>query len=126
MEKERPPKSRRGTENRKKTIPVTSRYDEQEFAELNEAAGRAGLTRASYQRVQSLSVPKTRSVRRAPVERRALAMILGQLGKIGSNMNQIAHAAHLGYEDRREVVSTVAEMRELLPVIFETLGRRGP
>ena len=70
---------------------VTSPYDEAEFAELEEAASRAGLTRASYQRVQSLATPKTRSTRRAPIERETLAKVLGQLGKIGSNLNQIAH-----------------------------------
>ena len=50
-----PTRSRRGSETRKKTRPVTSRYDAAEFAELDEAASRAGLTRASYQRVQSLA-----------------------------------------------------------------------
>src|SRR5271170_4606279 len=103
--KERVTKPRRGTETRKKTLLVTSRYDAEEFAELEEAASRAGLTRASYQRVQSLAKPKTRSTRRAPVERELLAKILGQLGKIGSNLNQIAHSANLGREVQAEIAA---------------------
>ena len=124
MEQEGAFKSRRGSETRKKTIPVTSRYDEAEFAELDEAASRAGLTRASFQRVQSLAKPKTRSTRRAPIERELMARVLGQLGKIGSNLNQLAHAAHLDNAQTGEVMATVAELRGLLPPIMEALGRK--
>ena len=124
MPKAPTPKPRRGTETRKKSIPVTSRYDPEEFAELEEAASRAGMTRASFQRVQSLAAPKTRSTRRAPLERETLAKVLGQLGKIGSNLNQLTHAAHLSRAERGEIVATVAEMRGLLPVLLEALGRK--
>jgi hypothetical protein len=117
--------SRRGTETRKKTIPVTSRYDADEFAQLDEAASRAGLTRASFQRVQSLTTtPKTRSTRRAPVERELLAKTLGQLGKIGSNLNQIAHAANINEADQFDIGAAVAELRAFLPLILESLGRK--
>lgn len=117
-------KSRRGSETRKKSIPVTSRYDETEFAELDEAASRAGVTRASYQRIQSLSEPKTRSTRRAPIERELLAKVLGQLGKIGSNLNQLARAANVGETDRAEIVVAVAELRALVPDVQDALGRK--
>jgi Bacterial mobilisation protein (MobC) len=118
----RPIKPRRGTETRKKSYLVTSRYDAEEFAELEEAASRAGLTRASYQRVQSLSKPKTRSTRRAPVERELLAKVLGQLGKIGGNINQIAHHAHLGREVEAEVVAALALVRGFAPMLLSALG----
>ena len=118
------PSSRRGSETRKKSIPVTSRYDLAEFAELEEAASRAGMTRASFQRVQSLAEPKTRSTRRAPIERETLAKVLGQLGKIGSNLNQIARAANLNQAERAEIGTTVAELRGLLPALLEALGRK--
>ena len=119
----RPTKSRRGSEKRKKTLLVTSRYDEEEFAELSEAASRAGITLASYQRVQSLSKPKTRSTRRAPIERELLAKVLGQLGKIGSNLNQIAHQAHLGRDVSEEVLSELPGLRMAVPALLKALGR---
>ncbi len=120
-----PTRSRRGSETRKKTRPVTSRYDAAEFAELDEAASRAGLTRASYQRVQSLATtPKTRSTRRAPIERETGAKILGQLGKIGSNLNQIAHSAHLGLGVEAQLTGALVELRATLPVMLEALGRK--
>jgi hypothetical protein len=119
-----PTPSRRGSENRKKSFLVTSRYDEAEYAELDEAASRAGLTRASFQRVQSLAAPKTRSTRRAPIERELLAKVFGALGKVGSNLNQLAHASHLDRADRAEIMATVAEMRALVPDIQAALGRK--
>lgn len=115
---------RRGTETRKKTFLVTSRYDEAEYAELDEAASRAGLTRASFQRVQSLAKPKTRSTRRAPIDRETLSKALGQLGKIGSNLNQIAHAAHMGQFEKYEMLATVTQLRATLPLLLEALGRK--
>jgi hypothetical protein len=117
-------KSRSGSETRKKSIPVTSRYDEAEFAELEEAASRAGLTRASYQRVQSLAAPKTRSTRRAPIDREMLAKLLGQLGKIGSNLNQITRAANSGGTLTGEIHAVIAEIRALVPLISEALTRK--
>jgi hypothetical protein len=116
--------ARRGSENRKKALMVTSRYDEAEFAELEAAASRAGLTRASFQRVQSLAAPKTRSTRRAPIERETLAKVLAQLGKVGSNLNQLTHAAHLGFVEKAEIDAELAYLRKLGPVILEALGRK--
>ena len=116
--------ARRGSENRKKALMVTSRYDEAEFAELEEAASRAGLTRASFQRVQSLAAPKTRSTRRAPIEGETLGKVLAQLGKVGSNLNQLTHAAHLGNSEQAEIAATLAEVRAVLPPILQALGRK--
>ena len=122
--KARTGQARRGTETRKKTTCVTSRYDDEELAELIEAASKAGMTPASYQRVQSLAQPKTRSTRRAPIDREMLGKTLGQLGKIGSNLNQLAHAANLDRTYRAEIMDAVAEYRALGPHLMEALGRK--
>jgi len=118
-------KSRSGSQRRKKLHMVTTAYDAAEFAQLEEAASRAGLTRASYQRVQTLgTAPKTRSTRRAPIERELLAKSLGQLGKIGSNLNQLAHAANIDQSDEAKIMAAVAELRDLLPDFLQALGRK--
>ncbi|MDR3485310.1 MAG: MobC family plasmid mobilization relaxosome protein [Bradyrhizobium sp.] len=119
-------KSRCGSETRRRTYVVTTRYDEAEFAELDAAASRAGLTRASFQRVQSLSKPKTRSTRRAPVEKELLGRLLGQINKIGSNINQIARAANMGLGVRADLASALRELRDLIPVVMRALGRAAP
>lgn len=119
-----PPKAtRRGTEQRQKSLLVTSRYSPAEFQELDAAASRAGLTRASFQRVQSLGTPKTRSTRRPPIERELLAKLLGQLGRIGSNVNQVAHAANLGAKARPDWEATRAEVQEAARAIIAAMGR---
>ena len=118
-------KPRRGTETRQKSLVVTSRYSPDEFAQLDEAASRAGLSRASFQRVQSLGTPpKTRSTRRAPIERELLAKALGQLGRVGNNLNQIAHAANMGDAERFDLGAALAELRGLLPDFLQALGRK--
>jgi hypothetical protein len=105
---------------------VTTAYDDTELAALDDAASRAGLTRASYQRVQTLATPpKTRSTRRAPVEREMLAKALGQLGRVGNNLNQLARAANIDRTEREEIMITVAELRGMLPAFMQALGRSG-
>jgi hypothetical protein len=124
MENPKPKSRPSGSQKRKRFHMVTSAYDDAEFAELDQAASRAGVTRASYQRIQSLAAPKTRSTRRAPIERETLAKLLGQLGKVGGNLNQVAHAAHLGRAEVAEVMATLADVRALLPPMLEALGRK--
>ena len=124
MEKTKPKKSRSGSQTRQKLRMVTTAYDEDDFRKLDEAASRAGLTRASFQRVQSLSAPKTRSTRRPPIERAMLAKLLGQLGKVGSNLNQIAHAAHIDRAERGAASAVITELRALLPHILQAMGRK--
>ncbi len=115
-----------GSQRRKKLNMVTTAYDDTELAALDDAASRAGLTRASYQRVQTLATPpKTRSTRRAPVEREMLAKALGQLGRVGNNLNQLARAANIDRTEREEIMITVAELRGMLPAFMQALGRSG-
>ncbi len=117
-------KSRSGSQTRRKLHMVTTAYSDDELAELDEAASRAGLTRASFQRVQSLAKPKTRSTRRAPVDRELLARALGQLGKVGSNLNQIAKAANLDRMERADLGAALVEIRALAVVVMEAMGRK--
>lgn len=117
-------KTRSGSQTRKKLHMVTTGYDAEELARLDEAASRAGLTRASFQRVQTLAQPKTRSTRRAPVEKELLARLLGQLGKCGSNLNQIAKAANLDRAERADVAAAVAEVRAAAEVVITAMGRK--
>jgi hypothetical protein len=73
--------------------------------------------------MQSLARPRTRCVRRAPVEKELLSRVLGQLGKIGSNLNQIAHAAHLGYALHAELRVVLAALEGIVPLLMMALGR---
>jgi hypothetical protein len=73
---------------RTKLINVRCTVEEQ--AAIRQRARDAGLSVGAYLRVQALDSAGPRAVRRPPVEREELARLLGHLGKLGSNINQLA------------------------------------
>ena len=117
-------RSRSGTERRRKTHTVTSRFSPEEMKELDEAASEAGLTRASFVRARTLAAPVTRPTKRASIDRQLLARLLAQMARVGNNLNQIARAANVGEAHRYEAGDALAELRALAPLIHEALGRR--
>jgi hypothetical protein len=64
-------------------------------------------------------------VRRPPVERGELARILGELGKIGSNVNQIAKAIHTtrNLPSWSELAEIKADIAVLRAAVIKALGR---
>jgi Bacterial mobilisation protein (MobC) len=61
---------------------------------IKEGAARAGLSIGAYLRALALGHPGPRSVRRPLPGDTELARLLGHIGKIGSNVNQIAKIAN--------------------------------
>ncbi len=133
MDENAPARSRSGSEKRQRTKVRPIRLDEAELAECENAASRFGLTFSSFGRSAMLSIARgaalkglpVRSVRRPPVEKEMLAKLLGQLGKVGSNVNQVARAAHTTGAERAEIDATMAEVRAAAEAITSALGRRG-
>lgn len=113
-----------GSEKRQRTKVAMVRLTPQEKAAVEEAAAKAGLTVASYSRLQILGAPPPRSARRPPVEKEMLAKVLGQLGKAGSNLNQVARAANMGEDDLSETQQAVAEIREAAASVQALLRQR--
>lgn len=101
---EQQPRRVSGSEKRQRTERAFTRYSPAELAEVQDAASRYGVTVGTFTRSAALTAARgeglsalpVRSVRRPPVEREALARLLGQLGKVGGNLNQLAHAANSG------------------------------
>ena len=113
-----------GSEKRARTAHLTIRFTPDERASLDAAAERAGLTSGSYARQVLLGAPAPRQVRRPPVERRELARLLGELGHIGGNINQLAHASNSGLPVlRREIMDALAGLRAVREAILNALGR---
>lgn len=48
-------------------------------------------------------------------------LLIAELGRIGNNLNQIAHAAHLGRELRHMAEAALADVRALVAKITERL-----
>lgn len=86
-----------GSENRQKGFVVGVRVNEIEHAELKISAEAAGVSVPSFIRSKVLAEIQT-ATRPAPpsIDRKLLSQLLGQLGKVGSNINQIAHKLNEG------------------------------
>ena len=113
-----------GTEKRQRTRLKAIRLTPDELAAIEVAAERAGMTVGAYMRSVVLAAPVPRQSRRPPVERRALAQLLGQIGKLGSNVNQLAKYGNLGrlIEDRH-LAEAAADIAALRAAVMDALGR---
>jgi hypothetical protein len=92
---------------------------------LTAAAAQAGLSVGAYLRTMALGSPGPRAVRRPSVERADLARLLGELGKIGSNVNQLARAANTSGDMPAvdELAAITADVRVLRDALMKALGR---
>lgn len=111
---------------RTKLIPPI-RCTEEERVAIKAAADQAGLSVGAFVRALALGDAGPRAVRRPPVERKELARLLGHLGKVGSNINQLAHAYNSvrcipGFAELEAVRKEIGEMRDAL---MKALGRAG-
>jgi len=86
-----------GTEKRQKTTTTTLRLTPAERAVVVAAAEASGLGPSSFARLATLQAAggPAPNIRRKPdALRQDLARILGELGRIGSNVNQVARVAN--------------------------------
>jgi hypothetical protein len=98
---------------------ISVRCTAEDHAEIDEQATKAGLSKGAYLRALALGEPGPRAVRRPPIERKELARLLGHLGKVGSNINQLAHAknangAFPGLPELTAIRRDIGEMRDAL------------
>ena len=110
-----------------KTSFISVRCTAKERSQIDETARQRGLSIGAYLRALALGSAGPRAVRRPPIERKELARLLGHLGKVGSNLNQLAHAFN-----RDAKVPGLAELKairryaeELRDALMEALGRAG-
>ena len=116
-------RNRSGSQNRQRKRHVKIHLNEVEYEAVADQANRSGLSLSSLARAALLgaNVPVTR---RPPVEKALLAQALGQLGKIGSNMNQIAHRSNLGREPMEGLMEAeLSQLRLVRDAIMGALGR---
>ena len=117
-------RKRSGSENRARGNIVAFRVSEEERAVLEQAAELAGLTLGSYVRQRVLTAPKTRAVRRPPIEQKVLAQLLGQLGRVGGNIHQIVRHMNFGGDVMHdELRPALASFEEAAGAILQAMGR---
>jgi len=118
-----PWRGRRRVADRKEK-PISVRCTAKDHAVIDEAATKAGLSIGAYLRTLALGSAGPRAVRRPPIERRELARLLGHVGKVGSNLNQLAYAYN---RDRllpgfAELVAMRREVGEMRAALIKALG----
>lgn len=104
---------------------IAVRCTAEERTAISERAGQAGLSVGAYLRAVALGSPGPRAVRKPPVERKELARLLGWLGKLGSNVNQLAHGFN---RDRtlpgaRELAAIRRDVAQMRAALMKALGR---
>jgi hypothetical protein len=100
---------RSGSENRQRSRILTVRLTPQEAAAVRHKAKTHGQSVGALLRSNLLHV----RLQPSRVEQQAVARLLGQLGKIGSNINQIAFHLNAGRPGDRVEGSLEAALRDL-------------
>lgn len=107
---------------RKRSKQCLIRLSDEEHASLFERADAAGVTLPDYVRSQALGAKPLRAQRRPSVDRAALAQLLGRIGTIGNNVNQIARNLNAGrpedYVFIRETMKDVRAMRDAVLIVL--------
>jgi len=113
-----------GSERRVRTMHLTIRFSPEERQAIDLSAGEVGLTAGSYARQLILGASPPRPVRRPPLERRELVRLLGELGHIGANINQLAKDRNTGvliYDG--EIAAAGRAVMEMRDALLRALGR---
>ena len=115
--------SRQRVENPRSAFIPPIRCTPAQRAETIAAAERAGMSLGGFVRWRLFGSAGPRSRRRPSADMALLAQVLAQLGKRGSNLNQIAHRlnsdAAIG---PAELVDAIAEHRACVTAIMRALG----
>lgn len=102
-----------GSEKRQRTQGFYVRCSKEEKEAIQAKADLAGLEASGYLREQGLGAPSPRARRRPHPDTVLLKQILGQCGKIGSNLNQIA------YQLNKRGDPAIPELTAALPIYTE-------
>lgn len=123
MTTDAPKRSRSGSQKRRQRR-ISIGFEPLELDAVDQRAEAAGLSRAAYIRTAVLGHPGIRAIPRPPVEKKLLGLAVGQLGRVGNNLNQIAHRANTGLPVSGEAIAPVLdEVRLVLAAIMKALGR---
>ena len=114
-----------GSNKRKRTKFVIARLSDEEHAAISALADKSGLSPGALIRQTLLHIAPHTSMRRPSVDTKLLAKVLAELGKIGSNINQIAYHLNAGRPGDVMEGSIEAALNELLEwrmALMQALG----
>ena len=117
-----------------RTKVTHERWNAAEYAALTAAAAQAGLPVGGYIRSLVLGAPGPRSRRQPRADAAALARLLGEVGKVGSNLTQLG--SHINELARRAntrgeipeaaaLAALIGPVREMRDALMQALAREG-
>lgn len=116
---------RRPSEKRQREAQILVRLTAEELAQADALADRAGLTRAAFARAAIIGSTGPRAQKRTPADKTALLRILGELGRVGNNLNQIARAGNAGLDiDQAALKDAAAAIVDMREIVRAALNRR--
>jgi hypothetical protein len=117
-----------GSDKRQRGKIVASRCSDEEFNAIAAKADKAGLSNGAFMRAAALGDAGPRAQRRPPADHRVLRQILGEIGRIGNNVNQIARAINSGDPaDVPELLESLRAINDIRHGILDALGKNhGP
>jgi hypothetical protein len=112
-----------GSETRQRNLAITIRLSETEHRMLHGRAHMSGLSMGGYLRKAALGKAGPRSKRPPAAERDELRRLKGELGRVGNNLNQIAHALNTGTAPAPgELETALAELAAVHESVRRALG----
>ncbi len=111
------------SEKRHRNERVIFRLTSEERSDFEDRCQASGVSKSDYFRKQCLQNAPLRKRKSLNVDRQVLIACLGQLGKTGSNLNQIAKEYNMGYlPSNDELDIALVELRKTLLQIRKSLG----
>lgn len=111
---------RSGSEKRQRSTMLTVRLTPQEAAIVRQKAQTHGQSVGALLRASLLHV----RLHPSRIDQQAVARILGELGKIGSNINQIAKEVNMGRRLREDSFElALRDLSELRLACLQALGK---
>jgi hypothetical protein len=85
-----------GSDKRQRGEIVAVRLTKDERDTLDALSSRSGMAAGAFMRAAAFGDAGPRAQRRPPVDHVALRHLLGECGRVGNNLNQIAHHLNAG------------------------------
>lgn len=118
--------TRSGSGNRKRPKTYSLRLSAEEQAKARSIADHTGLSFAAYIRHKVFGDPLPRAARRPTINHQAVARLLGELGKIGSNINQAQKHINAGHPQWNVWEDAARALIDMRTACMEALGREQP
>lgn len=107
----------------KRPPPFSLWLSKDERSEIESRANNAGLSMGGYCKSVIFNTKPSRRSRRPSPDKAELAKLLGEIGRVGNNLNQVAYQlnAH-GSVELEELKDALADLAEMRTAIMTALG----